>query len=383
MKLMKRHAFAFLTICLGLGSGPALAEYSQQLPPLDPLYRELIHPIDDTLADKAAASASDFAKHVQYQTPIKSQGSRGTCSIFSGTALAESMLKKKFMAFGQTIDFDFSEQYLEYLAVRGRATDGSASPINFTQMITYGLPFEKTFPYDTRDWSKEPWLGEEHCGHLAQTDEGAQATRYQSCLVVQRDPNLLFQSIMALTYNSPSNDYYDPEFNKARNEALVNKVSYFTARHMIFNVGQVSQIKQLLKSGTPLTMGIELFYGAWNHRGGLQQGIPTHADDWARGIVGYPEQGSVDFVASRQKPAGHSIVIVGYDDEREVSVTQLMENGELKTFTYRGVYYFKNSWGTESFGRDFEVEGVNYPGYGMITQQYAHEYGSFYQLPLL
>ncbi len=352
-------------------------------PPLDPLYTDLTPPIMDINgSDKATPMASNFSEHVKYQTPVKSQGRRGTCSIFSATALTESLLKKKFMKFGREIDFDFSEQYLEYLAVRGRTTDGSFSPLNFSQILTYGLPFEETLAYDTRDWSLDPSLGQERCGHLLNA-EGAETQEYKSCLIIQRDPGLLFQSRMSLSYNHPSNEVYDPEFLSARDEALVNKAKYLRASHMAFSVKQVSSIKTFLRSGIPLTMGIEIFYGAWNHGGGIAQGIPTNSDHWAKGIVGYPEVDSVDFVQSRKKPAGHSVVIVGFDDDREVKVTQLMKNGELKEFTYRGVYYFKNSWGTESFGSEFEVDGVNYPGFGMITQQYAHELGSFYQFPLL
>jgi hypothetical protein len=60
-----------------------------------------------------------------------------------------------------------------------------------------------------------------------------------------------------------------------------------------------------------------------------------------------------------------------------------MKDGSEKTFTYRGVYYFKNSWGATNFGVDFEINGVNYPGYGMMVQKYAHAEGSFYLMPLL
>ena len=59
-----------------------------------------------------------------------------------------------------------------------------------------------------------------------------------------------------------------------------------------------------------------------------------------------------------------------------------MEDGTWKEFSYRGVYYFKNSWGLRVSGRDFKLQGKNFPGYGMITQKYAHELGTFYHPPL-
>jgi hypothetical protein len=57
-----------------------------------------------------------------------------------------------------------------------------------------------------------------------------------------------------------------------------------------------------------------------------------------------------------------------------------MDDGTTKSFTYRGVYYFKNSWGTDKFGVQFSLNGKVYPGYGMITQKYAHDFGQFFQM---
>lgn len=59
-----------------------------------------------------------------------------------------------------------------------------------------------------------------------------------------------------------------------------------------------------------------------------------------------------------------------------------MPDGSVVKKTYRGVYYFKNSWGTSGFGANFAIDGVSYPGYGMMVQDYAHDYGSFFKLPL-
>jgi hypothetical protein len=60
-----------------------------------------------------------------------------------------------------------------------------------------------------------------------------------------------------------------------------------------------------------------------------------------------------------------------------------MKDGTTKKFTYKGVYYFKNSWGTSSFGRDFTIDGEKFPGYGMMVAKYAEEQGQFFQMPLL
>jgi hypothetical protein len=53
-----------------------------------------------------------------------------------------------------------------------------------------------------------------------------------------------------------------------------------------------------------------------------------------------------------------------------------------KKFKRKGVYYFKNSWGASTWGKEFEIDGKNYPGYGMILQVHAHSHGQFYRLSL-
>jgi len=81
---------------------------------------------------------------------------------------------------------------------------------------------------------------------------------------------------------------------------------------------------------------------------------------WGRGYVGKPT--SKDVRISRQHPAGHSFVIVGYDDQRRV-------------------YHFKNSWGSSDFGLKSDLQGPqSTPGYGSIAYDYAHNYGSFYDV---
>ena len=63
-------------------------------------------------------------------------------------------------------------------------------------------------------------------------------------------------------------------------------------------------------------------------------------------------------------------------DDVIIKTKQLMLDGTIKEFQYKGAYIFKNSWGSNSFGVNSIVE----PGYGMISAKYVHKYGSFYQL---
>lgn len=340
------------------------------LPPLDPLYTDLIPPFDDTF-DSKNLGKNNVVAVIKTQTSVKSQGKRGTCSIFSSIAILEARLKKKY----GLEEIDLSEQFLEYVVVKGKTSDGSSSYYNFNALSNYGVPYEETLPYDPQNWTKFPELGSHRCGHIDSSSD-----RYKSCLIVHRDPEtFLKEDDVLLDDNHPN---FDPQFVLARTEALEFKGKYLNFYHKSYRLYSVSQIKKLLELGVELTMGIKMFYGAWNHGAATDEGVIPNKVAWEDGVVGYPEKGSIDYIQSPKKPAGHSVVIVGYDDEREVSTEVLMEDGTKRTFTYKGVYYFKNSWGVNSFGKNLMIDGIRFPGYGMITQAYAHQYGSFYQLPL-
>ncbi|MCB0386871.1 MAG: C1 family peptidase, partial [Bdellovibrionales bacterium] len=320
-----------------------------------------------------AVVRNDFETLIQKQTPVRAQEKRGTCSIFSATALLEFHLVELFDLIPT---LDLSEEWLEYLATRNRTSDGSNSWTNFNLIDQFGMPDEKLLPYIGMTWKKEslPPLAVERCGHLT-------GVSFSSCLLGHRDPNLLFASEAQLL--DPSSGLYDPEFLYARRAAREVKEAYINYSSRDYVVRYVNEIQDLLDQGIPLTLGAAFFYGSWNHRTAPELGMARDMNGWYKGIVGYPEPGSVDAVMSPTKEAGHSIVIVGYDNEKRVTTRIRMVDGTMKSFTYTGVYYFKNSWGKDGFGRDFSIDGRPYPGYGMITQKYAHEYGTFFRLPLV
>jgi hypothetical protein len=209
-----------------------------------------------------------------------------------------------------------------------------------------------------------------------------------NCLTGHRDPGLLAASESVLT--NPDSLLYDPAFLEARKEAEANRALFFSSAPLdddaMFDFGGVlastADIKAQLDKGIPVTLDLSFYYGSWNHRLTTELGISRNLDAWAKGIVSFPEEGSLDLAKSDEKPAGHSVVVVGYDDEKEVTYTIPMEDGTNKTFTRKGVYYIKNSWGTLGFGADFELNGEKFPGFGMITQDYANQHGQFYQLTL-
>src|SRR6185503_14441470 len=69
-------------------------------------------PSNDSLPDDNKADAMYPAQfQVADQSPVRSQGSRGVCSIFASTAMIENLYIKAGMPVDEA---DFSEQYLQW-----------------------------------------------------------------------------------------------------------------------------------------------------------------------------------------------------------------------------------------------------------------------------
>jgi hypothetical protein len=343
---------------------------------LDAPYKHLVHPRKDLSgrAGRALRPKSDVLSLIAKQTSVKNQASRGSCSIFSATALLESLLVAEGKA---DTSIDLSEEWLQYLIAQNTSDEGSTSYLNFNALREHGSPSEARMPYVGLSWKTlSDGQAQSRCGHLKNS-------ALNRCLVGHRDPALLKLSDDSLQ-SLASGERHDPDFADARREALENKKRFFTNRGEVETgiLYGTKDVKELLSRGIALTLDIDFYYGAWNHRLAESLGINRNSELWAKGIVTYPERGSMDLAHSQEKSAGHSVLIVGYDDERVVEFSVKMTNGRMKKFKRKGVYYFKNSWGNTGFGLSNEIEGKNFPGYGMITQDYAEEYGQFFRLAL-
>jgi C1A family cysteine protease len=327
---------------------------------LDPQYSHLIHPTVSTqlTLDEKSTGKNDVAKIINQQSSVKTQGARGTCSIFSATAYLEGLINGSL---------DLSEEWLEYTAIRAKGYEGSDAPNNFEAMKKFGIASEKAMPYIAENWVKvfNP-LQISRCGHI--TDEKQKKT----CMIIHYDPSLLTET-----------NIHDQEFANARAEAFLLRDQYLLFENTGYYHTSTNQVKQHLDQGTAIVLELDFYFGAWNHALADEYGIGRNMDHWNKGIVFMPEAGSVDTAETLKRLSGHSVLVVGYDNTRLVTKTVKMTDGTTKTFSHKGVYYFKNSWGTEGFGKDFEIDGVNYPGYGMIVQQYANEKGAFFSLPAL
>jgi hypothetical protein len=273
----------------------------------------------------------------------------------------------------EDISIDFAEEYLQFLISPGKTSSGSSSYSNIPAMANNGLPLETEFPYIGQEWATVDYsaLSKSRCGPIPST--------YQpSCLVGHRDTRRIRASDADLL--EPTSPYYDPELLTARDSATNLKKRLLGTASKTAKYLTQSQVLDTLNSGLPVLLDIDFYYGAWNHRKGEDWGIKRNMTQWYAGVVTYPEQGSMDRKFSLEDPAGHSVLIVGYDNELVITNTAQMLDGTEKDFTYQGVYIFKNSWGTGSFGEDCEYQGKIYDGYGMITMKYANEFGTYFKM---
>lgn len=277
---------------------------------------------------------SNLAELIGLQTPVKSQGLRGTCSIFSATAEIESLLKIRDQK-----ENDFSENYLEFLVqakMKGAPAGGSNTYLNIPAVQRFGTVLETDFPYEIYDWTDLEKLHEseklrvqEVCGHL----EGLPKTQCQ------------------YGHLDPTNDRFEQVALHLRDTLGLQNLQY----QYLYDQGT---IKAELNANRPLLFGFTFFYKAWNHRKMVELGLgERNMEAWAKGEVSTPDE--EDIRISSANPAGHSVVVVGYDDEKKV-------------------YYFKNSWGKGGFGARSDLLGPGTTdGYGSITYDYAHTYGTF------
>jgi hypothetical protein len=371
--LLFKLALGLMVLCL-----PVLNHASsEEETPLSPAFKKLIHPIDgddrhwswnpiDLLPSKEALRSSPFNEMIPFITPIRNQGERGTCSIFSSIAWWEVKLAQ---AGSPVEELDLSEEWLAHLVARQTLEDGSETTLNFQLINDHGLAQESTLRYIPQDWQEKTYHQKarviRRCGHL-------RGILKKACLIGHWDPALLSLDEISLRAEGI-------QLARARADAIEWKTQHRVTSGKPEILTRVRDIKKLLSEGVPLVLDLDFFYGAWNHFAAEDLNIGRDHEAFLRGEVGYPRLGSIDEKRSLKNPIGHSVLVVGYDDDEIIETTVRHADGSEEVFRYRGVYYFKNSWGKSSFGKNFEAQGIRAPGFGKITQKYAHERGQFFR----
>ena len=291
-------------------------------------------PDNDTLPDDNKADAqypAAYSLPKAEQSPVKSQGSRGVCSIFAAMATVENLYIKAGMPVAEA---DFSEQYLQWAAknLNGsfRNTEGSSSDANLETVVRYGVPKETAWPYESFPWGAS---NDAACG-------GEAESKPTKCYTNGEPPA---SATAAQKFKLPVKRWINTNSIKAH----------------------------LSTKKSAVNVGMTFFYQSWNHR---RSTLPISTALWRDGVVTYPN--AKDKEVSLANRAGHAIAIVGWDDNKEVEMRDaegkpvLDANGNPRK--EKGFWLFKNSWGTGNFG----IANEYGDGYGWLSYQYVKEYGS-------
>ncbi len=269
---------------------------------------------------------------VATQSPVKSQGSRGVCSIFSTVALMEHLYIKE----GTLPDPDFSEQFLQWSAKvelgSFRTSGGSNASSNLRAINQYGIVTEEDEPYQSQPWGTSD-------------DEACTGDDRPTRCYTNGDPS--DSALEAKRWKLPRGRYVNSRERSIK--------AFIT------------------ENDAAVAAGMTFFYQSWNHR---RSQLPTNREYWSEGYVLYPND--KDKEISLENRAGHSILLVGWDDDLEVP--KVDENGDQvkdadgNVVMEKGFWLFKNSWGTGGFG----VNNPHGDGYGWLSMEYVREYGSIY-----
>ncbi|MFK7989819.1 MAG: proprotein convertase P-domain-containing protein [Sandaracinaceae bacterium] len=326
--------------CASDPTTPMMGDDDFPLSDVSPIYEDA--PADrgmslpfDSKADETLPPQFDL---MDFQSPVRSQGRRGTCSIFATTALMESL----YISEGTLTDPDFSEQFLQW-SVKFEVnsfpnTSGSSSNYNLQAINRHGIVEEDLWPYEAAQWGASD--------DAACTGEDDQPTR---CYTNGEPPA---EALAAERFNLPQGRWINPSARSLRGH--------------------------LVSTRTPVVIGGDFFYQAWNHG---RSNLTTNSEYSAAGYVLSPNQADIDD-SSGERRAGHAVLVTGYDEDLEVPRVDgegneiLDENGE--PVMERGFFLFKNSWGTGRFGTTNPFGD----GYGWISFRYVEEHMTAYRAGL-
>lgn len=317
------------------GPGPGVGMDDEPLSDRDSLYDGVPDPT--TLPDESKNDTVFPAKYTELladQSPVRNQGSRGTCTIFATVALMENLYNLAGLE-----NPDFSEQYLQWSAkfeVKSFINTSGSNPQNNLDAINrFGIVKESVWPYESYEWSSS---NDPAC-------TGDEKTRPTKCFT-NGEPTAAMRT--ETKYKLPKGKWISTSTRNLKDH-LFNKKS------------------AVVVSG-------EFFYQSWNHG---RSTLPVSSDYKRKGYVLAPS--ADDVTASRKSPAGHGFIILGWDDDLEVQA--LDKDGKPKVdaagkpVMQKGFFLFKNSWGTSGFG----TENPNaQAGYGWISYKYVSDYLTAY-----
>lgn len=235
----------------------------------------------------------------KYQTPVKNQSDRGACAYFSSTALLESEIKRLDPV--KNANINISEEHLIWYtkSVLGQSQgdDGSFSGSNL-RALGDGFLLERDAPYQPSWFS--PGLP---CANYKDTDPGVPFTCY--------------------SHKAP-----------ARHRENTIRVNGLKVHRLYYN--SLQEIIYPLAQGRSVISNLPVNQKGWDSKTGFSQ---------------YTAEMREECRKDKDLCGGHSVVLTGYDLEKEV-------------------FFFKNSWG-DDWGQK---------GYGTLPFDYVlyHNQGNMY-----
>jgi subtilisin-like proprotein convertase family protein len=318
----------------GSGSGATNEDGEAPLSDLDDLLNGAPSKADLPEEGKAdAVYPEKYSDLVALQSPVKSQGSRGVCSIFANVAYMEHL----YIAEGTITAPDFSEQFLQW-SVKNEVkafqnTEGSNAQRNLQSIYRFGIVEENAWPYQKTKWN---------------------------------------------TSNDPACDGSDDLPTKCYTngdppESAMSAKRWHLPSGRWLNSSERSIKAYMYGKKQAVVVGGTFYYQAWNHRA---SSLPTNNTYWRKGYVTYPN--ALDKEKSLEKRAGHGYLLVGWDDTLEVQKRdgegKMLTDDQGNPINEKGFFIFKNSWGTGSFGAD----NPNGDGFGYISYEYVDEFLTAY-----
>ena len=196
-------------------------------------------------------------------SPIKNQGSRGTCTFFSTMGLVEAAIKKDLKK-----EVNLSEEYLNYTAKTSGyfpRVEGSTVSSNLYSISNYGLLLE-------RDWSYQPsWFGSK----------------------------LPCEGLKAEDMSSPLNCFS----HNAPDEETKKKIIPAQGLSYTYVYKDTTEIiRHLAEKQRPLTMSIAVNFNGWPNTGDVY-----HNEELRQECLQTPSP-----------CGGHSILLTGYDLDKKV-----------------------------------------------------------------
>jgi subtilisin-like proprotein convertase family protein len=318
-----------LAFCLlgGCAAEQDFISYELYLPSTDSLVGDT--PDKATLFDEKTDEIlpSKYLELLQYQSPVKNQGRRGSCSLHATAALIEHL----YMREGTHTNLDLSEQFLVWIAKQKDPTHKHSVSLNtaFSAANHPGIPQEHLWPYE-----RHPWTEDDDPACI-----GEEANRPLRCFTNGEPPEA---ALVGRKYRTP--------------EARWISTTSQSIKAFMFE-------KQL-----SVPFSLKTFSQAWNFPSSTLLRNPNYFD---KGYILYPN----DEDKETSPDSSHAVLLVGWDDEMELprldkdGNTIVDDNGE--PIVDKGCFLLKNSWGTQNMGRYNSQRS----GYAWVSYKYAEEFG--------